>query len=119
LPLRYRRVNGVLPKRARAISWWGLVQRRSTKEEGGVQVEAEGLAQAVGRPAEGAGAGGASAADEALSAGAEAEESVEVGVEGEGAGEPPQARAGARARARARRIREMGPTRRDGSMGGD
>jgi hypothetical protein len=55
-------------------------------------VEAEGLAHAVGRPAEGAGAGAASAAgaDEALSAGEEVESGA-VGDAGAGAWEPPQA----------------------------
>jgi hypothetical protein len=127
LPLRYRRVNGLLPSRARAISWWGLAQRRSTKSEGGVQAGAEGLAQAVGRPAEGAGAGEASGEEEeaeGLSAGEEEEdeeESGEVGDEGAGAGEPPQARARGNARSVSASVGEgkAVPTGRSESMGCD
>src|SRR6202166_3733717 len=92
------RENGeALAKRARAMSWWGLVHRRSTKATAGVQTSADLSAQAVGRGREGGtaeGGGGEEAAEGGGSAAALETSGAGTGaVEGSGwaALEPPQA----------------------------
>jgi len=100
----------------------GFVQRRSTKAEGSVHADAEGLEQAVGIATAGAESVGAVA--DALSAGAVDEGSLEAeGAADAGGGELPQARHASSARA-ATEWRDMGgfkhgrrPSTRCGSWG--